>query len=340
MSTDALIFSNRITFQWHLTDECNYRCTHCYQDNYTSSGADLEKLKYYYNKLENFAIEFKNKNKEFKAHINFTGGEPFLKEDFLDLLQILNNNEVFSFGILSNGYLLPDDKLRRLKFLKPKFIQISLEGDEQINDSIRGKGSYKEILEALKTYKKYKIPVMISFTANSQNYKSFCKVVKVAQKYKVDKVWTDRYLPKGLNDSLSLNTEQVKEFFHIIQFEKKRKISNLFSKTIISSNRALQFLVNGDQPYSCSAGRSLLTILSNGDVLPCRRLPIKIGNLNSDNLNDLFQNSYVLRDLRTHENLNSNCKECYYSKSCNGGLKCLSYAIINDYHIKDPNCWI
>jgi radical SAM protein with 4Fe4S-binding SPASM domain len=334
------MFPNRITFQWHLTDECNYRCKHCYQDNYTSSGVDLIKLKEYYYKLENFVVELINKRQEFKAHINFTGGEPFLKEELLDLLQIVKENGVFSFGILTNGHLLPEDKLLTLNILKPSFIQISLEGNEQVNDSIRGKGSYQEILKAIQTYNKYGIPVMISFTANSENYKLFGEVVRLAQKYKVYKVWTDRYLPKGLNDPLALNTEQVKEFFHIIQLEKKRKISNLFSKTIISSNRALQFLVNGEQPYNCSAGKTLLTILPNGDIFPCRRLPIKIGNLDSDNLYELYRNSNILTDLRSCENLNNYCKECYYSKSCNGGLKCLSYSVSNDFHLKDPNCWI
>jgi radical SAM protein with 4Fe4S-binding SPASM domain len=334
------MFPDRITFQWHLTDECNYRCKHCYQDSYTNSGGDFSKLMSYLQKIVIFVEQLKLVNKNFKAHINFTGGEPFLKSELLDLIQEVNKSGIFSFGILSNGFLLDKIELQRLKELKPKFIQLSLEGDKSVNDSIRGKESYSQILKAIRTYNDLNIPILISFTANSLNYKSFPDVVKIAQKFKVYKVWTDRYLPARLKDDLALSTEQVKDFFQIIQNVQKRKLFNLFYKTIVSSSRALQFLINGGQPYSCSAGLTLLAILPNGDVLPCRRLPIKVGNLDSDDLIDIYHNSKILKELREGVNNNDDCTKCYYSKSCKGGLKCLSFANYGDYNKKDPNCWI
>lgn len=330
----------RITIQWHLTDVCNYRCKHCYQDNYKDSGVDFTELLNYYKRLEKFVLELKGNRKIFNAHINFTGGEPFLKSELLDLLRIVKEKNVFSFGILSNGFLLPENELTTLQLLRPKFIQLSLEGNEQINDSIRGTGSFGEIVRAIKTYRKYKIPVLISFTANSKNYESFTEVVKIARKYNVYKVWTDRYLPKGLKDELAMSTDQVRDFFEIILSEQKKKIPNLLSKTIISSSRALQFLVNGGQPYGCSAGKTLLTILPNGDILPCRRMPIKVGNLYSDDLMDIYQNSNTLNNLRCLDHLDNNCKKCYYFNTCSGGLKCLSFANYGDFNIKDPHCWI
>jgi radical SAM protein with 4Fe4S-binding SPASM domain len=333
------MFPDRITFQWHLTDVCNYRCKHCYQANYTNSGEDVPKLLDYLQKIVSFAEQLKLANKNFKAHINFTGGEPFIKSELLDLIQAVNNSRILSFAILSNGFLLKRNELLRLKELNPRFIQLSLEGNRSVNDSIRGKGSYNQVLKAIKTYNKLDIPILISFTANAINYKFFPDVVKVAQKLKVHKIWTDRYLPDGLNDELSLSTEQVKDFFQIIQNSQKRKLSNLFSKTIISSSRALQFLINGGEPYSCSAGFTLLAILPDGDVFPCRRLPIKIGNLSTDNLMDIYQ-SDILKALRKSDNIDQDCNKCYYIKSCKGGLKCLSFATYGDFNRKDPNCWI
>lgn len=115
---------------------------------------------------------------------------------------------------------------------------------------------------------------------------------------------------------------------------------NIFSKTNIAANRALQFLFCGEQPYSCSAGNSILAILSNGDLVPCRRLPIKIGNLVKDNLIDLCNNSEILKNVLNSDNLDTNCFSCYYKTSCNGGLKCLSYAVTGNFNKKDLNCWI
>ena len=35
------LLPNYITFQWHLTDQCNFRCKHCYQTDYTNNGESL-----------------------------------------------------------------------------------------------------------------------------------------------------------------------------------------------------------------------------------------------------------------------------------------------------------
>jgi len=334
------LLPNRFTFQWHLTDQCNYRCIHCYQTDYSHNGFTFNQLLSYYNKIEEFVLHFKSKNNNFVSHINFTGGEPFLKSELLNLLQLVNSRRVFSFGILSNGFLISDEKLQELKKLRPRFIQLSLEGNEKINDSIRGNGTFLQVLNSIKVYKKLKIPILISFTANSKNYESFPDVVKIARKYKVSKVWTDRYLPNSSDDDLCLSTEQTKKFFSIIGATKNRNLFNRFSKTEVSSNRALQFLINGGQPYQCSAGKSLLTIMPNGDVLPCRRLPIKIGNLDSCDLMDVFQNNSLLQSIRNSDNTDKECMNCFYKRTCNGGLKCLSFAKYGDYNRKDPNCWI
>jgi radical SAM protein with 4Fe4S-binding SPASM domain len=327
---------NRITFQWHITDICNLRCKHCYQDDYSSKGLNFVELTNIFIQFQDF-VKIKGIK---RAHINLTGGEPFLREDILDLILKIKQSKMFSFGILSNGYLPPNNVLKELKTLNPKFVQISLEGIKDTNDSIRGTGSYDKILESLKVYRKLRIPTMISFTANSENYLDYKHVVNIARKYKAFKVWTDRYLPNGKSDNLQMTTEQFKMLGDSINKEKRKDKYYIFSKTEIAANRALQFLFCGGQPYSCSAGDSLLAILSNGDLLPCRRLPIKIGNLLTDNLTELYKNSVILNDIINKDNLDSNCLNCYYKMSCNGGLKCLSYTMTGNYNKKDINCWI
>lgn len=331
---------HRFTFQWHITNQCNYRCKHCYQTDYNENGKSIDELINFYNKLEEFALMFIKTNKLFKAHINFTGGEPFLKNDFLDLLDYVTSKKVFSIGILSNGYMISDSHLNRLKLFNPQFIQISLDGTQAINDSIRGEGSYLRIIESIKHYKKAKIPVLISFTANSLNYKTFPLVVDIARKYKVDKIWTDRHLPFNNNDNLCLSEIETKEYFEILREAKKRRLPYYFSKTIVSANRALQFLSNGGKPYSCSAGKTLLAIMPNGDIMPCRRMPIVLSNLNTCNLYELYQENDILKKLRDINNLDKECLKCYYKNACNGGLKCLSFAIYKNFHKKDPNCWL
>lgn len=324
---------HRITFQWHITEQCNFRCSHCYQDSFTDPGLSFDQEIIVLDKIRKFAASCREVHGFCKVHINFTGGEPFIRDDFLELISESKKEEGLTCGILTNGYL-PQD-LERLKELGPSFIQISLEGNEQTNDEIRGKGSFEKIVNSLKAYKRHKIPFIISFTANSQNYAQFPEVVKIGKKYGAARVWTDRYIPASADDKLTMNAAQASEFFHSIKKAQDKNRYSLFGNTDVSSGRALQFLACGGPPYSCSAGKHLLTILSNGDLLPCRRMPINIGNALSDDFVDVYLNNTTIREI--HKPVQE-CEQCYYAKTCNGGLKCLSYALLEDFNRKDPNC--
>lgn len=313
---------------------------HCYQSSYDNEGVEFSTLNLFLNKLSEF-VEVSSKSiGKVKAHINFTGGEPFLKKDFLKLIKTTSDKKIFSFGILSNGFLPSGAEIEELKSYHPKFVQISLEGNMALNDQIRGEGSFEQVVTAIKAYNRLKIPVMLSFTANSLNYKHFPDVVNIARKYNVYKVWTDRYLPMSKNDFLMLSQEQSKEYFDILQKEKQKSKYHFFSKTNVSLERALQFLTCGGIPYKCSAGETLLSILPNGDILPCRRLPVKVGNLVEDNLTEIYSNSEFLISLRDNSILNNSCRECFYSESCRGGLKCLSFVLSGDVNTKDIDCRI
>jgi len=333
-------FPNNIVFQWHITNECNYRCKHCYQDDYSKNSPSLEQLKKYLGYAVSFVEKCKEQNEYCRAHINITGGEPFLYPQLLELLTLIQNTALFSIGILSNGFLLPVQSLEKLKELNIRFVQISLEGSKKTNDYIRGKGSYNTVVNAIKAYRKVNIPSIISFTANAKNYKEFSRVVRTARKYKARKVWTDRYLPHSIDDELALTELQAYEYFRLIKKEQDKNKRRFFSKTIVSSQRALQFLTCGGKPYTCSAGKTLLTIMPNGDIMPCRRLPIVVGNLQSSDFITIYKKSDVLRNIDYQLQNNEECKSCFYSDSCNGGLKCLSYIYDKELRSKDIHCWI
>lgn len=326
-----------ITFQWHITDKCNLRCAHCYQESYTNQGMPYVELLNVLNELVNFVHEIKKVHGTAHAHINFTGGEPFVRNDFIDLLEAARATELFSVGILSNGLLPEQDDLLRLQKLNPSFVQLSMEGSKTTNDSIRGKGSTESVQKAMRAYRELQIPVMLSFTANAENYTEFADVVRFGRKHKAYKVWTDRYLPSGKNDKLQLSKTQTKDYLKILANEDDKSKFHIFSKTKVATHRALQFLVAGGKPYRCTAGETLLAILPNGDVYPCRRLPIVVGNTRKQKLTDIYQNNTTLKELREPSEA---CGSCYYKQSCKGGLKCLSYAQFGNFADKDPGCWL
>jgi len=330
---------NNFLIQWHITERCNFRCKHCYQTNFENDGKTTEEMLLVIEKVRQFVAQLSEiKGKKIHTHFNITGGEPFLRKDLLQLLQELHKQHI-TFGILSNGSFLSDEMLREIKLLNVSFVQLSLEGKQTTNDEIRGKGSFDSIKKGVKKLRKWKIPVIISFTASKANYKEFSAVANIARFWRVHKLWTDRYLPINQKDINVLSPAETKEFFEIVNRERKRKWLNRISGTSISMDRALQFLVAENMPYFCKAGDSLLTIMPQGEILPCRRMPIEIGNIFTDNLFHLYQQHPLLNDLRNPEKTDSNCQKCFFGEFCKGGLKCLSYSLENNPFAKDYACW-
>jgi radical SAM protein with 4Fe4S-binding SPASM domain len=328
--------------QWHITNRCNKRCSHCYQGDYNGTEFSIDKLKAVVNEYLELLNEYnKITNQNIKGQINITGGEPFIREDIWEFFDLFKeNNKYFDFGVLTNGSLLNEAVVKRLKFYNPRIVQISLDGSKETHDKIRGKNSYNEVIKALKLLKQYNIYSLVSFTANDNNYKEFSKVVRVAKKYKASKVWTDRMVPIGAGNTgevKTLNKDQVIEYINIIRKEQKN-VFNKFSKTKISGERSLQFL-NGVSPsYKCSAGDGLIILLENGDVMPCRRLPIIAGNIKEASLKDIYFNSEVFQDLRKPKEIPIGCRSCEFLGICNGGAKCIAYGVYGDYRNGDYGC--
>lgn len=335
----------KLLLQWHITNSCNLYCKHCYQDGSILSsdlpGKDLFIiLDQYIQVLRKWDIT---------GHINITGGEPLMNKDLPDLLEkISTQKNLLSFALLSNGSLLSNGFAKKLKKWGCSFYQISIEGNEEIHDMIRGKGNFEKSIEALKILRSNRLKTMVSFTSSKLNVDCFEDVAKLCRKNKVDILWSDRYIPIG--KGLDMKKEMQQAFEVEAFFEKMNKLHIEFKKawftnTQIKLHRALNFLVseksacNCYQPYKCSAGRSLLTIMPNGDVLPCRRMPILIGNVFNTNIEELYEHSILLRMLRKNNVPYHDCKSCVRWDECNGGLRCLAYAYHGNPFSTDPQCF-
>ncbi|WP_461810274.1 radical SAM protein [Faecalimonas sp.] len=324
----------RFIMQWHLSETCNLKCIHCYQEDHIPVQLSFENLEIIYKQYKRLLSKL-----NMKGHINITGGEPLCNPYLFKVLDLIKKDkENISFSILTNGTLITDEIARKIKSYNPYYVQVSLEGGKKTNDAIRGKGTYKKIAKGIHYLKKYGIYTSISFTASKMNYKEFPKVVWYGRKHRVNNVWSDRYIPLGDREDqenvLSLNETQ--EYLKSM-YKEKMKLRKQHSHTNISMNRALQFLMTNDFAYGCTAGDSLLTVMENGDLVPCRRMPIYIGNVLREDMYELYIHNPILQELRLQK-VPDECQKCEHSYMCHGGLKCLSYALYNDFHCKDVGC--
>ncbi len=336
-------FPSHMLLQWHITNKCNLRCTHCYQEDCQEPDPDFKALQNILGQFHEFLdTALPSGGKPIRGHITVTGGEPFIRPDFPELLDIFHKNrQRYSFAILTNGTLINAPLAKHLAALKPRFIQLSLDGSRETHDHIRGAGNYDRTVASLKRLTHAGITTLVSFTANKANFHEFKSVVKLSRSIGVSRIWADRLVPIGNGAScrdLVLTPQDSLEFFTIMRKEQLKTRLHFFSRTEVTMHRALQFLKGKGTPYHCTAGDTLLTIMPNGDLYPCRRMPVRVGNLFETSLSALYNQNTLLKHLRNQQEFDDQCETCCFKKDCRGGLKCLSYALTGNPFTADPGC--
>jgi len=339
---------NSFHLQWHITERCNLSCKHCYFDEkFLKNELSLDNLFKIFNDYIKLLKKWKLPREA--SRISITGGEPIIRDDFFKLLKrCCQNREKTQYGILTNGILLNSDKIAKLKEFKANYVQISLEGMEERNDEIRGKGTFKKIVKAVKLLVKNKINTGISTTVTKQNLRDVPLLIELAKKLRVNSLGLRRFIPLGRGGGmkkLMLSPQETKKLYISLLKTNKELINQKSTLSIGIGCEDGILAQEGYKANTCVAGYSSLTILPNGDVYPCRRLPIYVGNVLKESLEEIFYKSKELKKLRNPNNINIRCQNCIYFNECQGGAKCVSYGYWRDSYLEDPQflpdpqCW-
>jgi len=97
-------------------------------------------------------------------------------------------------------------------------------------------------------------------------------------------------------------------------------------------------------PYynrGCAAGmpNGYITILPNGDVIPCMLLQVKVGGIRRESIIKIWEESLTLTKLRSRELLKGECGKCVHRDVC-AGCRGRAYEETGDILASDPGCWL
>jgi len=337
--------------QWHITERCNLRCPHCYQEEYNSKSElsilDLHKIA--------DQITTALKKWKMKGRIALTGGEPFLSKELFPVIEYLEQHEsIWRIGILTNGILIDENIINRLKNLKKlHYIQVSVDvATEETNDFIRGKGSFKKAIKSLRLLHENGINTRIMFTVHKKNYHEVPALIDLVIEENIPTLTIERFVPEGKGAEYKewfLSRDDVHNLFREIldraesEYEKGTPLQIIKYRTLwamLNPDR----ITKPDIPLAidiggmCSIGMDSMTIMPDGTVYPCRRLPIPIGNLRNDTLFKIWYTSDLLWQIRNKDNLKGKCNDCEFIPRCSG-CRAIAYALTGDYLAEDPQCW-
>lgn len=335
--------------QYHLTERCNLRCRHCYQTGGRSDEMSLPEAKELVSEvaemIENWSEAY---GMTFSPSFNITGGEPFLRKDLFEILDEITGRG-FDVYLLTNGILINKEKAYRLKAAGVKGVQVSIEGPEAVHEAIRGKGSFSASLKGVGHLLEAGMNVTLNTTLSEMNAKRFMEMVELSSAVGVGRLGFSRLVPSGRGKEMldcMLKTEKVKGLYEDIFSLDTGGLKVVTGDPVAAQmSSPVEGSEGGSVPLGgCAAGLSGLTILPDGTITPCRRLPIPIGNVRKDSLREVWATSEILELLRDKTRYKGKCGTCKKWENCRG-CRAIAYACSralggNDFLAEDPQCFI
>lgn len=334
--------------QLHLTERCNLRCSHCYQTGDRSDELSLTEIKGLLAEISDMLAAWSDAYQlDFTSSLNVTGGEPLLRRDLFAILAEMRKRE-YPVYLLTNGTLLDRDKAARLAALAVEGVQVSIEGPEDIHDSIRGKGSFAASCRGISHLVEAGLEVTLNATLSEINVDKFAEMIAIGRQLGVQRLGFSRLVPSGsgleLADRLLTADRVGKMYGEIFSLESG-------PLTIVTGDPVASQLLAGSAEDDlgdvatggCAAGISGLTILPDGTVVPCRRLPVPIGNVRQDSLREIWAGSEVLENLRDRSQYKGRCGACPRWAHCRG-CRAIAYSYSQnrgraDILADDPQCF-
>jgi len=335
-----------------VTRECNLKCKHCYSDAADRPAPDeLSTLeaKMLVDNLADWGIHL----------LIFDGGEPLCRDDFFDIAKYASSKRM-RIVVGSNGTLIDAELARRMKDVGVQAVQISIDGARpETHDSFRGEeGSFDRAMRGVEACKHVGLPFQFGMVIRKQSLPEVPSMLELAVKSGAnaaeffDLVQVPRVRKECPGEIL--NTAERKNVMQWLAEAQKDcpivirtpgcpmyplilKAKNVQPKRFSAHElRRIPYYDRG-----CAAGmpNGYITILPNGDVIPCMLLQVKLGNTREESVVKVWETSPILRNLRSRQLVEGECGRCRYRDVC-AGCRGRAYEETGNMLASDPGCWI
>lgn len=293
------------------TFACNFRCPYCYEDSLPHTTIE--------DKVLNDVVGFIQKSGQKDLSLCWHGGEPLLAfpkiRKFIELVN-LGDIQLVSHSMVSNGYLLDQEKCSFFNQANLSTIQITLDGDRGLHDKTRilasGKGTFDKIVDNIELLFKYapKCRVVIRVNVHADNIEAYPKLKEI-----LCQRWGDaNYV---INIAFVNDVNQTCKVACMSNKNKVHYLHTLYEKYGIAS---LNFLPQ-PQAVGCTATSvNTFVIGPSGELYKCwvdvGRKEKVIGSIYDDRYyNNLLPAYTVGSDMFS----DSRCKQCPLFPLCDGG---------------------
>lgn len=343
------------TIAWEVTRACAFACVHCRADAQHRRHPDeltteqgfrlIERLKAFGNPI-----------------LVFTGGDPMMRPDLFDLIAYAGQAGL-RCSLTPTATALPtQERLRRALEAGVRRVALSLDAPEaEVHDRFRGvQGSWDRTMRILQNAQAVGLSAQVNTTVASHNVDRLADMVAFVKRVGAVQ-WSLFFLvPTGRAQVRQMiSPEEHERLFHWLYdmskeapFDIKATAAPMYRRVAIERRRAeagspqgvsfqgagFQYADGLNRPVKgVNDGKGFLFISHVGDIMPSGFLPIRAGNVRSDDVVEVYRRHPLFRALRDPSRLKGRCGRCEFRQVC-GGQRGRAYGITGDYLESDPAC--
>jgi len=272
---------------WEITNRCNLHCRHCLPMSGKPRPNELS--------FDDVILALNTLKANDVSSIYFTGGEPFARHDFLDILR-QTVDLGFRTHVITNSTLLDDVELSAIKNMGVG-LGISIDGADPVtNDITRGYGSFEKIISCLQKCQDFQIPVQLYVAITQKNFHQLFEIAQMVKKYNCTGVHFNE---------LNLGGRAIESAHELA-------ISEMHRLTLPQVIKQITFDVFGevlsDPDKRCWVDGSGMFMSSEGDIYLCvevfqQKPGLAIGNIRSISFSEWLED---------HQHILSVNAECCY----------------------------
>jgi SynChlorMet cassette radical SAM/SPASM protein ScmF len=334
---------NQIYF--YLTEGCNLACRHCWIAPKYQSGEHI----YPSLDLDLFKSILRQAKLMKVPGIKLTGGEPLLHPQIHEILEIIRT-EGLGLTMETNGVLCTPEIAQQLSQIASSsklFVSVSMDGaDPETHEWIRGvKGSFEATLEGIRNLVSYNIHPQIIMTVMNRNKDQMEAMVRLAESLSAESVKYNVLQPTARGEKMHEQGETlpINELIEVGKWVEttlapSSKLRVVYDHPV--AFRPLSRMFGEGGGCSVCGIFGIIGVLADGSYALCgigESVPELIfGHASKDRLEDVWDNSPVLKDIRTGlpERLEGICGDCLLKNRCLGS--CIAQNYYRSRHLWAP----
>ncbi len=288
-----------VNCQIELTERCPASCIHCYLKGTVPQPEEelsAEEIKAFLSQLAMQGGLF----------VTFTGGEPFMRDDFIEIFEHARNLR-FAASFITSGLGATPEKLDRLIEAGIDLAEVSLHApDQKTHDEIAAcPGSWSAAWDTLRYLKDRGVSVRAAISVHAKNADKIGELESMLESQDIACRRTLTLLPrldgKPYPDDLALDDTTLATLLENQQ-------ENLPPRMV---------RMPADGPL-CSAARSELALDAYGNILPCILWREISGSVREHSLGYIWQESPQLDRIRSYRpDMLLECRDCELMEGCN-----------------------